>query len=74
MEKGDHIRLQDVNLMYTFPSGFVQKSGMKSVSMYLHMRNLGILWKRTGLALDPDYHNVPYAPPTVYTMGIHIKL
>jgi len=65
VEKGDHVRLQDVQLSYT-PKGrrsrFLREH---PVQFYLYAANLGILWKATKTNLDPDYPASTPAPRTI---------
>lgn len=55
VEKGDHIRLQDINLSYTLKKASVPKLPFESVQLYAYARNLGTLWKATDKVEDPDY-------------------
>jgi TonB-dependent starch-binding outer membrane protein SusC len=55
VEKGDHIRLQDVNLSYTFDRNLFAKLPMKNVQFYLYANNLGVIWKATDKDIDPDF-------------------
>lgn len=55
VEKGDHIRLQDIRLGYQLlKSGF---SGLpfERAEIYFYANNIGILWKATKDQLDPDF-------------------
>ncbi|MEB2778614.1 SusC/RagA family TonB-linked outer membrane protein [Algoriphagus sp. D3-2-R+10] len=56
VEKGDHIRLQDVRFGYLLPkssSGFL--SGIQRAEFYMYANNLGLIWKATDSGLDPDF-------------------
>ena len=53
IEKGDHVRLQDVRLSYSPSAGkskIFQNSGI-----FIYANHLGILWKATSSDWDPDY-------------------
>ncbi len=52
IERGDHIRLQDIRL--AFDLGSVVKR-LQSAQIYTYASNLGILWRANKLGLDPDY-------------------
>lgn len=53
VEPGDHIRIQDIRAQYRFrPRDFVG-----SASLFGLIENVGMLWKRSGKKLDPDYPN-----------------
>lgn len=54
IEKGDHIRLQDIQLSYDIRIG-KRKPAFRSARLYVYANNLGVLWKATKLKFDPDY-------------------
>ncbi len=66
--KGDHIRLQFINLSYSFLKEN-PKLPFKNVRIYLNAANLGILWRANHDRIDPDYINSIPNPKT-YTIGI----
>ncbi|MDR2272023.1 MAG: SusC/RagA family TonB-linked outer membrane protein [Sphingobacterium sp.] len=52
VEKGDHIRFQDIRLSYNLKrSG---RSPIKSLQLYTYLTNIGIIWKANNKGLDPD--------------------
>lgn len=57
VEKGDHIRLQDIRLGYNLKelstSGFLQ--GFGKAELFLYANNVGMIWKATDSEWDPDY-------------------
>lgn len=55
IERGDHIRLQDVRLAYSFRQSGLAGGIFRNLSMYSYVNNLGILWKATSDELDPDF-------------------
>lgn len=61
VEKGDNIRLDDVNLSYTFPK---QQLFLKELRLFANVYNVGILWKANKLGLDPDYGTGINIPPS----------
>lgn len=55
IEKGDHIRLQDIRLSYNFQrmgSGF---SNFRHAQVFVYANNLGMIWKATKSDWDPDF-------------------
>lgn len=68
--KGDHIRLEYVNLSWSSKL----KTGSKTIplELYLQMQNLGILWRKNGDQIDPDYMN-RYRPLRSNTLGLRIS-
>ncbi|MGN7706827.1 SusC/RagA family TonB-linked outer membrane protein [Chryseobacterium sp. 22543] len=72
VEKGDHIRLQDIQLAYTFPRSN-HKLPFTNLRIYGYANNIGILWRANKLGLDPDYtgkggYAIPN--PRSYSLGI----
>jgi len=63
--KGDHIRLQEVNVSW----GFKQAGwGLKNARVFANVTNLGILWRANRLGVDPDINDVPN--PRTYSFGL----
>lgn len=54
-ERGDHIRLQDVNLSYVFRGNTRKWFFIREIRATLYARNLGLVWKTNSAGLDPDY-------------------
>lgn len=48
VERGDHIRLQDVRFGYVIPSK------RRGIQVYTYFNNLGIIWRANNHKLDPD--------------------
>ncbi|QHS56555.1 SusC/RagA family TonB-linked outer membrane protein [Mucilaginibacter sp. 14171R-50] len=65
VEKGDHIRLQDINLSYQLSRGALRLLPGANLQLYLYAANLGILWRANKQHLDPDAGNTFPAPRTV---------
>lgn len=55
VEKGDHIRLQDVSINYTLNKSNLGNLPVNRVQLYTYLNNLGIIWKATKTHLDPDF-------------------
>ena len=56
VEKGGHIRLQDIRIGYSLARrqrGFM--SGFDKAEVFLYANNLGLLWTATDTDLDPDF-------------------
>lgn len=71
--KGDHIRLQYINLAYTISGGRVKfKVPFQSLQIYTNVANLGILWRANKENLDPDYQGA-YSPSKQFTAGIRLS-
>lgn len=72
VEKGDHIRLQDVNISYLMQQSSWKALPVQSIKLYLYARNLGILWRANNKGLDPDYPLSSYPASRSLAMGIQI--
>ena len=55
VKKGDHIRLQDINIGYTVSKNQSIKLPFESLQFYINLNNVGIIWKANKDGLDPDY-------------------
>ncbi|MDM8173156.1 MAG: SusC/RagA family TonB-linked outer membrane protein [Pseudosphingobacterium sp.] len=69
IEPGDHIRLQDINLTYTMQNLKVGGFAFNTLQAYLYVDNVGLLWKRTNIDLDPDYAVSNYPPARTLAFG-----
>jgi len=58
--KGDHIRLQDLNISYLISSG-VHKLPFQHLKATVYARNLGFIWRANHLKIDPDAGQYPLA-------------
>jgi TonB-linked SusC/RagA family outer membrane protein len=71
VQKGDHVRLQDINLTYSINDSLVKQIGVKNLTLTLYARNLGIIWRANNLGLDPDLYNAGlYPTPTNYSLAL----
>lgn len=66
-EKGDHIRLQDVNLTYTFRRR-QKELFFRDIKASMYVRNLGFLWRANSFKLDPDVRQMPL--PKTLSLGL----
>jgi TonB-linked SusC/RagA family outer membrane protein len=73
VEKGDHIRLQDIRLSYHLRKMSYPKLPFQSVSIFLYTRNLGILWRANGRGIDPDYRTSAIPQPFSASIGVNLK-
>ncbi|SIS59895.1 SusC/RagA family TonB-linked outer membrane protein [Belliella pelovolcani] len=56
VRKGDHVRLQDIRLGYTFNKTRIKSLPFESAEIYTYVNNVGILWKaEKNDPLDPDF-------------------
>lgn len=65
VQKGDHVRLQEVNLSYTLNK---RNWFLKNPRLYANITNLGIIWRSNKLGIDPDVYDYP--APRTYSLGL----
>ena len=71
IERGDHVRLQDIQLGYTLGRAEHPKLPVQAMRFYLYANNLGILWKANHVGIDPDHiSDIPM--PRTLALGIKI--
>ncbi len=70
VQKGDHLRLQYVNLTYT--PHINNKKLFKDFQVYANAANLGILWRANSQQLDPDYPR-GMAPTRAWSLGVRVN-
>lgn len=61
VERGDHVRLQYINLNYKLTKAAIKGLPFNSIDLYANAQNLGVLWMRNKTGVDPDYRtgNLP---------------
>lgn len=75
VEKGDHIRFQDVTISYNLRNLSLGKSmKVRDLKVYVNGSNLGIIWRANKLKLDPDESQTDntIAEPKVISAGVKI--
>ena len=70
VEKGDHIRLQDIRLAYTLGKAGITWLPFRSAELYGYANNLGILWQASDDSLDPDFQTAK--PLSSFALGLKI--
>lgn len=68
IEKGDHIRLQDISLAYNFDKTLLRKLHVNQLQLYGYLNNVGILWRANKHGIDPDYP-FGFPAPRTYSLG-----
>jgi len=76
VERGDHIRLQDIRVAYRLDT---RNSKIAQLEFYGYINNVGILWKANKKGLDPDANDNSFAldnipPMRSYTIGLKLHL
>ncbi|MCD8540461.1 MAG: hypothetical protein LRY55_12360 [Leadbetterella sp.] len=74
IEKGNHLRWNDVNISYTLDQRSYASLPVRSVKLFVYARNLGILWRANSRGLDPDYPHASYPPSLSYSIGLNVNL
>jgi len=70
VDKGDHIRLQDINLNYTIRKPKFLGGVFNDISVYGYINNVGILWRANHDHLDPDLYSGALPQPRTFSIGI----
>lgn len=71
VEKGSHIRFQDINVSYSMRRILGAKSIIKQLRIFGNVNNVGIIWRANDKKLDPDYPSLSYLPRWSWTIGIN---
>lgn len=70
VEKGDHIRLQDINVSYELKRSKLTWLPVDRLSIYGYVNNIGIIWRANQHGIDPDYIYLSYPSTKTYAIGI----
>jgi TonB-dependent starch-binding outer membrane protein SusC len=68
--KGDHIRLQFLNLGYTFSKEVWKKSPFRELGLSVNASNLGIIWRANKEKIDPEYASPLLLPTKLFAVGV----
>ncbi|MEQ7799772.1 SusC/RagA family TonB-linked outer membrane protein [Pedobacter sp. ASV1-7] len=71
IERGDLIRLQDIQINYSFTRKQFKKLPFNNVNIYAYTTNLGLLWTANKKGLDPDVSSYPI--PKTIAFGVNIN-
>jgi len=78
VDKGDHIRLQDINISYDFDRSSNKKLPFRHLQIYGYVNNVVILWRANHDGLDPDLSTnstlAAYPLPRTFSLGIKANL
>lgn len=72
VERGDHIRLQDIRMDYQLLTPEHTLGGISNAQLYVYANHLGIIWKSSSSAMDPDYQTGP-PPAFSLSFGINVR-
>ncbi|MBB5439513.1 TonB-linked SusC/RagA family outer membrane protein [Pedobacter sp. AK017] len=75
VERGDHIRLQDIRLSYELNKKNIKGLPFNNASFFINANNLGILWRRNDRGIDPDfyYNQVPTSRSIAFGLNLNYK-
>lgn len=78
IDRGDHIRLQDIQLSYDFNKTSIPGLPFQHVQIYCYANNIGIIWKKNNYGIDPDTNGsdlstVDYPEPKTISVGAKIN-
>jgi len=73
VEKGDHIRFQDINISYDLNRSRYNWLPFNKASIYGYINNIGIIWRANKDKLDPDYATHSYPAPRSFAIGIKVQ-
>lgn len=72
VSKGDHIRLQDINLSYNLDSKVLQMLHLKNLRLFGYINNVAMIWKANKENLDPDFPTTK--PVRTFALGLNCNL
>ncbi|WP_200979856.1 SusC/RagA family TonB-linked outer membrane protein [Echinicola sp. 20G] len=70
VEKGDHIRLQDIRLSYSLNKDHFPILPFQRAEVYTYLNNVGMIWKVSDDPLDPDYRSSK--PLRSFSIGLKV--
>lgn len=67
--KGDHLRLQYINLCYDLKNNIFKNSFFAALQLYASASDMGIIWRANKFGIDPDYRTI-LPNPKRFSLGI----
>lgn len=71
IEKGDHIRLNDVRISWDLPLNNRNRLSLQACRFYAYVNNIGIIWSANKAGIDPDQVS-GFPTPRSYALGMQI--
>lgn len=72
VEKGDHIRLQDISFSYSLSKKQFGRLPVQNALFYIYLNNASLLWRANDKGIDPDFPSMPL--PLNISFGIKSTL
>src|SRR5690606_18550062 len=72
VEKGDHIRLQDIRFSYSLSLG-KRLTYFRNLNVHANLNNIGILWSANKLGVDPDFALQDFPNPLSFSIGVTLN-
>jgi TonB-linked SusC/RagA family outer membrane protein len=70
IEKGDHIRFQDINFGYNLSKEKLPALPFNYIQFNIYANNIGLIWKASNTDIDPDYPNANFVVPRSLSIGL----
>lgn len=74
IERGDHVRFEDINLSYAFSPAQLKAIHVKQLQLFIYATNIGLLYKKTNAPVIPDYESSNYGPSRTLSIGLRTTL
>lgn len=74
VEKGDHLRLQYINISYNPGEMKRNPKLFQRITLYCNINDLGVIWRANKADIDPDYGTSGLPAATSYSLGIKLSM
>lgn len=71
VERGDHVRLEDITLSYDLDRGKLPRLPVSHLRVYAYAGNIGVLWTANQEHIDPYYNNLPKVGKS-FSLGVTV--
>ena len=71
VERAEHIRLKDISLSYNLKK--LNVKGISSVRVYAYANDLGLIWKKSKINLDPEYPLAAVLTSRSFSIGLNVN-
>jgi hypothetical protein len=74
VENGNYLKLRVLQLGYSMPKDFLNKTGLETFRFYISGQNLFIIDADQFTGVDPESPAFGYPLPTTFTIGLNLTL
>ncbi|MCM3612758.1 TonB-dependent receptor, partial [Planococcus sp. MERTA32b] len=73
IENASYMKLRNIQLGYSLPSGLVSRGKLQGVRLYVQGQNIFTVKSKEYTGADPEVTNYQYPLPRIFTAGLNVS-